>query len=64
MSPISFLDRPNTQWKPCLITNVRFCLYHLNYTLGRGGVRLADYTKNARSIVSLEKALIFFGAYR
>ena len=47
--------RPNTQWKPYLITNVRFCLYHLNYTLGRGGVKLADYIKNARSIVSLEK---------
>ena len=48
-------QRPNTQWKPYLITNVRFCLYHLNYTLGRGGVKLADYIKNARSIVSLEK---------
>jgi len=49
-------QRPNTQWKPYLITNVRFCLYHLNYTLGRGGVKIADHIKNAfLQIVSLEK---------
>jgi hypothetical protein len=34
---------------------VRFCLHHLNYTLGRGGVKLPDYIKNSRSIVSLDK---------
>ena len=48
-------QRPNTQWKLYLITNVRFCLHHLNYTLGRGGVKLPDYIKNSRSIVSLDK---------
>ena len=27
-------QRPDTKWKPYLITNVRFLLYHLNYPLG------------------------------
>ena len=48
-------QRPNTQWKHHLITNVRFCLYHLKYTLGRGGVKLPDYITNSRSIMSLDK---------
>ena len=48
-------QRPNTQWKPYLITNVIFCIYHLDYTLGRGGVKLPDYITNSHSIVSLDK---------
>ena len=48
-------QKANTQWKPYLTTNVRFCLYHLNYTLGRGGVKLPDYITNSHSIVSLDK---------
>ena len=48
-------QKANTQWKLYLTTNVRFCLYHLNYTLGRGGVNLPDYITNSHSIVSLDK---------
>ena len=48
-------QKANTQWKPYLTTNVRLCLYHLNYTLGRGGVKLPDYITNSHSIVSLDK---------
>lgn len=33
---------------------MRFCLYHLDYTLGRG-VKLPDHITNSRSIVSLDK---------
>ena len=49
-------QRPNTQWKPYLITNVRFCLYHLNYTLGTGGVHIPDYIKKSKSIIALDKS--------
>jgi hypothetical protein len=51
-------QRSNTQWKPYLITNVRLCLYHLNYTLDRGGVTFPDYITNTRSIVSLDNNYI------
>lgn len=27
-------QRPDTKWKPYLVTNVRFVMYHLNYPLG------------------------------
>ena len=47
--------RPNTQWKPYLITNTRFCLYHLDYTLVPGAVTLPDYITNSHSIMSLDK---------
>ena len=47
-------QRPDTKWKPYLVTNVRFVLYHLNYPLGRG-VQLPDYIKTSKSIVGLDR---------
>ena len=47
-------QRPNTKWKPVLVTNVHFSLFHLNYTLG-APLDLPDYIKTSKSIVSLDK---------
>ena len=49
-------QRPNTKWKPLLVTNVHFSLFHLNYTLG-APQELPDYIKSSRSIVALDKRL-------
>ena len=49
------IQRPDTKWKPYLVTNVRFVLYHLNYPLGHVGFQFPDYIKQSRSIVALEK---------
>ena len=46
--------RPDTKWKPYLITNVRFVLYHLNYPLGNV-VQLPEYLTSSKSIVALDK---------
>ena len=51
------IQRPDTKWKPYLVTNVRFVLYHFNYPLGHVGFQLPDYIKQSRSIVALEKRL-------
>ena len=48
-------QRPDTKWKPVLVTNVRFTLYHLNYALGTVTIQLPDYVKNSKSIISLDK---------
>ncbi|KAK3097803.1 hypothetical protein FSP39_013348 [Pinctada imbricata] len=47
-------QRPNTKWKPVLITNVHFHLYSLNYPLGTS-LHLPNYIASLRSIVSLDK---------
>jgi hypothetical protein len=47
-------QRPATKWKPYLITNVWFVLYHLNYPLGNA-VQLPDYILKSKSIVALDK---------
>ena len=47
-------QRPNTKWKPLLVTNVHFSLFHLNYALG-APQELPDYIKTSKSIVSLDK---------
>ncbi|KAL5018801.1 hypothetical protein ScPMuIL_004523, partial [Solemya velum] len=49
-------QRPDTKWKPRLITNVRFVLYHLSYPLGKGSTRLPDYLTNSASILCLDKS--------
>ena len=46
-------QRPNTKWKPVLVTNVHFNLFHLNYLLGTPD-GLPDYIKSSKSIVSLD----------
>ena len=50
-------QRPDTKWKPFLITNVRFTVYHLNYPLGIAKTDLPDYVKNSRAIIALDKNL-------
>lgn len=50
-------QRPDTKWKPVLVTNVRLIVYHLNYSLGIAKVDLPDYVKNSRSIIALDKNL-------
>ena len=44
--------RPNSQWKPYLITNLLFEVTPTNFPLG-GGL-LPDYIKNAKGLVSLD----------
>ena len=46
-------QRPNTKWKPVLVTNVHFNLLHLNYLIGTSD-GLPDYIKSSKSIVSLD----------
>jgi hypothetical protein len=50
-------QRPDTKWKPYLVTNVRFVLYHLNYPLG-SAEQLPDYIISCKSIVDLVKSRI------
>lgn len=47
-------QRPNTKWKPVLVTNVHFSLFHLNYLLG-APLQLPDYIISSKSIVTLDK---------
>lgn len=49
-------QRPDTKWKPHLITNVRFVLNHLNYTLGYIRDQLPEFITACRSIVALNKS--------
>ena len=48
-------QRPDTKWKPSLITNVRFTVYSLNHALGIVNVKLPDHVKNSKSIIALDK---------
>ena len=50
-------QRLDTKWKPYLVTNVRFVLYHLNYPLG-SAEQLPDYITSCKSIVALVKSRI------
>ncbi|CAC5392374.1 unnamed protein product [Mytilus coruscus] len=49
-------QRPDTKWKPYLITNVRFVIYHLNYPLGYIGNQLPEYITASKSIIALNKS--------
>ena len=44
-------QRPDTKWKPHLITNVIFFIHKTSYPLGHGS--LPDFIKNNRCIISL-----------
>ena len=48
-------QRPDTKWKPYLVTNVRFVLCNINYPLGHAGFQLPDYIKQSKSIIALNK---------
>ncbi|KAJ8307836.1 hypothetical protein KUTeg_014619 [Tegillarca granosa] len=48
-------QRPNSKWKPILITNVRFCLFHLNYSLGQVKGQLPAHIESCKAIVCLNK---------
>ena len=54
-------QRPNTKWKPVLVTNARLIVYHLDYPLGVVHVELPDYIKNSKAIIALDKT--FKGKY-
>ena len=45
-------QRPNSKWKPFLITNTNIIVYRTSFALGKGF--LPDFIKNNRHIVSLE----------
>jgi hypothetical protein len=57
-------QRPDTKWKPFLITNVRLNIFHLSYTLGSVGIQLPDYLKVSGSIVCLDIDLNNKKAYK
>ncbi|XP_048244540.1 uncharacterized protein LOC124126724 isoform X2 [Haliotis rufescens] len=48
-------QRPDTKWKPVLITNVQFYLYRTNFPLGHPPSPLPAYIKNHKAIFSLDR---------
>lgn len=48
-------QRPDTKWKPYLITNVRIVIYHLNFVLGNVGIILPPHISKSEFIVQLTK---------
>ncbi|CAC5405798.1 unnamed protein product [Mytilus coruscus] len=48
-------ERPDTKWKPFLVTNVLFVIDTTNYMLGKGETPLPDYIKQKSSIYALVK---------
>lgn len=48
-------QRPDTKWKPYLITNVRIVIYHLNFVLGNAEVMLPPHISQSKSIIKLTK---------
>ena len=54
LDPLEYVNnlRPNSKWRPFMITNVRFDVTPTNFPLGKG--MLPDYIKQKRSIVSME----------
>ena len=46
-------SRPNSQWKPFLLTNILVDVIPTHYPLGRGN--LPDFIKNSKAIIGLEK---------
>ena len=47
--------RPDTKWKPFLLTNVRYSVSLLNYVLGLGSVILPEFIKKSKAIIGLAK---------
>ncbi|XP_048238897.1 uncharacterized protein LOC124129020 [Haliotis rufescens] len=47
-------QRPDTKWKPVLITNVQFYAYRMNFPLGHPPVALPDYLKHHKAIIALD----------
>jgi hypothetical protein len=45
-------QRPNTKWKPVMVTNVHVSLYYLGYLLG-APLQLPEYIKASKSIAAL-----------
>lgn len=46
-------QRPDTKWKPFLITNVRIVTYHLNFVLGNGRVTVPEHISQSKSVISM-----------
>lgn len=46
-------QRPDTKWKPFLITNVRIVIYHMSFVLGKVKVTVPEYVKRSKSIISM-----------
>lgn len=46
-------QRPNSKWKPFLITNVRIVTYHLNFVLGNGRVTVPEHIIQSKSVISM-----------
>ena len=47
--------RPDTKWKPFLLTNVRYSVSLLNYVLGLGSVILPQYIIKSKAMKGLDK---------
>lgn len=48
-------QRPDTKWKPYLITNVRIVICHLKFVLGNAEVMLPPHISQSKSIIKLTK---------
>ena len=55
LDPLEYANnlRPNSKWRPSMITNVRFDVTPTDFPLGQG--YLPDYVKQKRSIMGMEK---------
>ena len=53
LDPLEYVNnlRPNSKWRPFMITNVRFDVTLTNFPLGKGA--LPDYIQQKHSIVSM-----------
>jgi hypothetical protein len=47
--------RPDTKWKPFLVTNAIFVIDNTNYALGQGQTTLLDYVMDKKSLHALVK---------
>ena len=47
-------QRPNTKYKPIMITNIVYRVYRMSFVLGNGR-KMPDYIRNSKSIICFEK---------
>ncbi len=48
-------QRPDTKWKPVLVTNVVFNVYSTNYPIGTGSIELPAYIRKHKGLHALYK---------
>lgn len=57
-----YILRPDTNWKPFLITNIGIIIYHMNFVLGKGKVIVPEHVKRSKSTISMttnQKSVVY-----